>query len=492
MAPRQTDQEYQRRAGMAERLFILTNERRGGLQDRERAGWRSPGRALARSRAARARPPHPRLYLSIKDHLVRLERQSGLPRIVIRASADGEEHAIPFEEEAYSLGMPEGFEFDTETLRFTYSSMTTPSRIFDYDMARASVRCSRKEVPSGHNPEDYVTRRLFAPAPDGEPVPISLIYRKDTPLDGTAPCCSTATAPTASRSRPPSAPPPSASSTAASSTPSRTSAAARTRATAGTPTAGARRSPNTFSDFIAAGRISRRIHVRRPHRGLGRLGRRPAHRRGRQRGAGLFAGLIADVPFVDMLNTMLDDTLPLTPPEWPEWGNPIACADGYRPSRPIRPTTTCGHKPIPASWPRRPRRSACHLLGAGEVGGEAPRNQDGRQPDRVPHQHGGRPRRRLRPFRPAEETARHRLRAEGRWQGWGLGGAARLRQRLSLVFGRLARRAYKQFQAGSGLAGRWRYRTSAGVIGAPNKSAFQGAGSRARLRFAAMEHGWPW
>ncbi len=74
------------------------------------------------------------------------------------------------------------------TLRFTYSSMTTPAETYDYDMAtRTRVLRKRQEIPSGHNPADYVTRRLFAPAPDGETVPVSILYRRDTPLDGSAP-----------------------------------------------------------------------------------------------------------------------------------------------------------------------------------------------------------------------------------------------------------------------------------------------------------------
>ena len=120
---------------------------------------------------------------------MRLEREGSLPRIVIRHLATGEEHAIAFDEEAYSLGMLDGFEFDTTTLRFTYSSMTTPTRVYDYDMAtRERVLRKEDEIPSGHDPADYVTRRVFAPAADGETVPVSLLYRKGTPLDGSAPC----------------------------------------------------------------------------------------------------------------------------------------------------------------------------------------------------------------------------------------------------------------------------------------------------------------
>src|SRR5690606_32088481 len=126
--------------------------------------------------------------IAFKEHLVRLEREDGLPRIVIRRFADGAEHAISFAEEAYSLGISPGYEYDTTALRFTYSSMTTPAQVFDYDMeTRDRVLRKTQEVPSGHNPDDYVTKRLYAPAPDGETVPVSLLYKKDTPVDGSAP-----------------------------------------------------------------------------------------------------------------------------------------------------------------------------------------------------------------------------------------------------------------------------------------------------------------
>ncbi|MFN3623833.1 MAG: S9 family peptidase, partial [Hyphomicrobium sp.] len=123
-----------------------------------------------------------------RNHMVRLERENGLPRIIVRRIADGAEHVIAFPEEAYSLGISPGYEFDTTTLRFVYSSMTTPAETYDYDMeTRARVLRKRQQVPSGHNPADYVTRRLYAPARDGETVPVSILYHKSTPLDGSAP-----------------------------------------------------------------------------------------------------------------------------------------------------------------------------------------------------------------------------------------------------------------------------------------------------------------
>ncbi len=188
VSPRETNHDYQAEHHEG-RLIILTNS--DGAEDYKLvdAPLDAPGRENWRDLV-----PHKqgRLILDfacLKDYLVRLEREDGLPRIVIRRFADGEEHAIAFAEEAYSLGMSEGYEYDTERLRFTYSSMTTPRQVFDYNM-RTRERTLRKtqEVPSGHNPADYVTRRVFAPAWDGETVPVSLLYRKDTPLDGTAPC----------------------------------------------------------------------------------------------------------------------------------------------------------------------------------------------------------------------------------------------------------------------------------------------------------------
>ena len=106
--------------------------------------------------------------MAFKGYLVWLERENGLPRIVIRDRKTGEEHAIAFDEEAYSLGLSGAYEYDTDVIRFTYSSMTTPAQVYDYNMAtRERVLLKTQEVPSGHDPDDYVTRRLMAPSHDG-------------------------------------------------------------------------------------------------------------------------------------------------------------------------------------------------------------------------------------------------------------------------------------------------------------------------------------
>ena len=121
----------------------------------------------------------------LKNWLIRMERENALPRIVVRDMTTGEEHSIAFDEEAYSLGFGEMREYDTDILRFSYSSMTTPSQVYDYNMRdRTRVLRKTQEVPSGHEPSNYVTRRVQAAAHDGELIPVTLLYRKITPLDG--------------------------------------------------------------------------------------------------------------------------------------------------------------------------------------------------------------------------------------------------------------------------------------------------------------------
>ncbi len=332
VAPRETKHEYQTEPH-EDRLIILTNQ--GGAEDYKivEAPLESPGRENWRDLV-----PHKpgRLILQFtcfKDFLVRLEREDGLPRIVISRFSGGEEHAIAFAEEAYSLSMSEGYEYDTETLRFTYSSMTTPRQVFDYNM-RTRERVLRKTqiVPSGHNPADYVTRRVFAPAWDGETVPVSLLYRKDTPLDGSAPCLLYGYGSYGVTI-------PAGFSTNALSLVDRgfVYAIAHIR---GGKDKGYRwykdgkleKKTNTFKDFISAGQYL----AGEKFTSAGRIVAKGGSAGGMLMGAvanmapELFAGVIADVPFVDVLTTMLDDTLPLTPPEWPEWGNPIASAEAYR------------------------------------------------------------------------------------------------------------------------------------------------------------------
>ncbi len=315
------------------RLIILTND--GGAEDFKIV--EAPVEAPGRDNWREIEPHRPgRLILDVavfKDYLVRLERENGLPRIVIRRWADGAEHAIAFDEEAYSLGMSDGYEYDTRTLRFTYSSMTTPRQTYDYDMeTRERTLRKTQEVPSGHDPADYVTRRVFAPAADGETVPVSLVYHKDTPLDGSAPCLLYGYGSYGIAI-------PAGFSTNALSLVDRgfVYAIAHIR---GGKDKGFRwyrqgklaHKMNTFTDFIAAGRYLAASGFTREGRIVGRGGSAGGMLMGAVANMApeLFAGLIADVPFVDVLNTILDGSLPLTPPEWPEWGDPIRDMEAYR------------------------------------------------------------------------------------------------------------------------------------------------------------------
>ena len=271
--------------------------------------------------------------LGFRDFVVRLERKDGLPRIVVRERASGEEHMVAFEEEAYSLGLSGSYEYDTGIIRFTYSSMTTPAQVYDYDMrTRERVLLKTQEVPSGHDPDAYVTRRMMAPSHDGEMVPVSLLYRADTPLDGSAPCLLYGYGSYGISI-------PASFNTNCLSLVDRGFVYAIAHVRGGKDKGYAwyedgkrAKKQNTFHDFIAAARhlVAERFtsHDRVVAQG-GSAG-------GMLMGAvanmapSAFAGIVAEVPFVDVLNTMLDASLPLTPPEWPEWGNPIEREEDYR------------------------------------------------------------------------------------------------------------------------------------------------------------------
>jgi len=314
-----------------ERLVIRTNA--GGAEDFKIAltPLAGPGRENWRDLV-----PHRRgvylLGVTVRaDWLIRLEREEGLPRIVVRQIATGAEHIISFPEEAYSLGTAGGYEFATDAMRFHYSSMTTPNEVWDYDLkTRARTLRKRQEVPSGHDPANYVTRRLFAKSSDGETVPISILHRKEVKADGTAPCLLYGYGAYGYAM-------PAGFSTGCLSLVDRGFVYAIAHIRGGTEKGWhwyqdgkLAKKPNTFQDFIAAGE-----HLR----AQGYAARIVAHggsAGGMLMGAianmrpDLFAGIIAEVPFVDVVNTMLDDSLPLTPPEWQEWGNPITDAQAFR------------------------------------------------------------------------------------------------------------------------------------------------------------------
>lgn len=289
-------------------------------------------------------------HMAFARYLLWLQRKDGLPQIIIRDRATGEEHAIAFAEEAYSLGLQGAAEYDSDVIRFSYSSMTTPSQLYDYDMTtRERVLLKTQEVPSGHNPDDYVTRRVMAPAHDGELVPVSLLYRKDTPLDGSAPCLLYGYGAYGITI-------PAGFSTNNLSLADRGFVYAIAHIRGGKDKGFAwyengkmEFKENTFKDFIAAadhlvaqGFTSYENIIAEGGSAGGMLMGGIANMAPEK-----FAGIIAAVPFVDVLNTMLDDTLPLTPPEWPEWGNPIDSLEEYQWIAAYSPYDNVEAKPYP-------------------------------------------------------------------------------------------------------------------------------------------------
>ena len=283
-------------------------------------------------------------------YLVRLEREDALPRIVIRDIASGDEHAIEFDEEACDLSLVPGYEFATTTLRFAYSSPTTPQRIYDYDMAtRKRVLRKEQEIPSGHDPADYVCHRLFATSHDGARVPVTVLQARTTPLDGTAPLLLYGYGSYGIAI-------PAAFSPNAYSLVDRGFVYAIAHIRGGTDCGYGwyldgklKNKKNTFLDFIAAAEML----IAGNYTAAGAIVGQGRSAGGLLMGAvanmrpDLFCGILAEVPFVDLINTMSDDSLPLTPPEWVEWGDPIHDEAAFNDMVSYCPYTNIADRPYP-------------------------------------------------------------------------------------------------------------------------------------------------
>ncbi|TKT69977.1 S9 family peptidase [Afipia massiliensis] len=338
-------------ADRGDQLFILTNADEAVDFKIVTAPLASPARKNWRDLI----PHRPGTYIIdlelYSGHLVRMERTNALPSIVIRDLATLQEHAIAFDEAAYSLGTLGGYEFDTTQIRFSYSSMTTPSEVFDYDMvSRQRTLRKRQEIPSGHNPADYVTTRIMATSNDGAQVPVSILHRNDLKRDGSAPLLLYGYGSYGS-------------SMPASFSTNRLSlvdrgfvyAIAHIRGGAdkgwGWYLDGKReKKTKTFDDFAAAGQAMIEAKYTSAKRIVGHGGSAGGMLMGAvaNRSGELFAGIVAEVPFVDVLNTMLDESLPLTPPEWPEWGNPIESAADFKTILSYSPYDNVAAKDYPA------------------------------------------------------------------------------------------------------------------------------------------------
>jgi oligopeptidase B len=285
-----------------------------------------------------------------KDYLVRAERSNALPRIVVRHRG-GQEHAVALEEEAFNLELVGGYEYESSNQRYIYESPTTPMQWFDYDMAaRTKVLRKTQEIPSGHDSAAYESRRLFATASDGKRVPITVLMKRGQALDGAAPLFlygygSYGISLDADFS------------VRRFSLVDRGWIYAIAHVRGGSEMGfgwfqdGRRfKKKNTFSDFIAcaeeliAGGYGRAGNIVAEGRSAGGLlmgainNMRPD----------LWAGVIGGVPFMDVINTMSDVTLPLTPPEWPEWGNPLESVEAYDYMASYCPYTNIAARPYPA------------------------------------------------------------------------------------------------------------------------------------------------
>ncbi len=270
-----------------------------------------------------------------KEYLVRSERINGLPRITIvvfQGDLLAEEHYIEFNEEAYELNIIPGYEYDTHLVRFSYTSMTTPTQIFDYEMSTRTRRLKKQqEVPCGHDSNNFIARRLFATSQDKQEVPISLLYKKTTLLDGSAPLLLYAYGSYGSSM-------PASFATNRFSLVNRGFIFAIAHVRGGMEKGYAwykngklDKKTNTFNDYITCANYL----IEQNYTQTGRIVVHGGSAGGMLVGAvlnmkpDLFHAAVADVPFVDVLNTMSDDSLPLTPPEWPEWGNPIDNKSDY-------------------------------------------------------------------------------------------------------------------------------------------------------------------
>ena len=270
---------------------------------------------------------------AFENYLARLERADGLPRLIIRDLRTDQEYRRQLSAEPHDLSMDEGFAYANSKLRLHFSSLRQSEQVFDFDM-KSRQQCLRKtqEVGGGYDADDYISERHFARGADGAEIPISLIYHRATPPNKDRPLWLYGYG------------------AYGITIPARFSSARLSLIDRGWTFAIAHirggsakgrswyqqgkleHKTNSFGDFIAC---AEHLIARGIARG-GFITAQGGSAGGMLMGAianqapDLFRAIIAQVPFVDVLSTMLDDALPLTPPEWLEWGNPISDSAAYR------------------------------------------------------------------------------------------------------------------------------------------------------------------
>ena len=314
------------------RLFVLTND--GGAENFKlmEAPVASPGRESWTEIV----PHRPDVRLeavhAFAGHLARSERSEGLEQIVVHDLDTGAVHTVAMPDPVYSAWVGANLEFDTPTLRFDYTSMVTPVSTYDYDVVdREATLVKRQPVP-GYDPTEFETQRLWATATDGRRIPISIVHRRGIEHDGTAPALLYGYGSYEASMDP-------------SFSSARVSLLQRGVVFAIAHVRGGgelgrhwyeegklERKPNTFTDFIAAAEHLIANGYTSPQH----LAARGGSAGGLLMGAvanlrpDLFRAIVAEVPFVDVVSTILDETLPLTVIEWEEWGNPVTDSEIYR------------------------------------------------------------------------------------------------------------------------------------------------------------------
>lgn len=260
-----------------------------------------------------------------KDHAVLSEWENGLQQIEIIEFKANQRHRIQFPEPVYAAGLSVNHEFDSNVLRYNYQSLVTPSSVFGYNMdTRAATLLKQVEVPGGFEQANYKSERVFATASDGTKIPMSVVYKNGVKLDGSAPMLLYAygsygipMSPTFSAGR----------LALLDRGVIYVIAHIRGGGELGEPWREAGRmmqKMNTFTDFIACAEHL----VKQKYTSSDRLVIQGGSAGGLLMGAvtnmrpDLFKAVVAQVPFVDVLNTMLDASLPLTTSEYIEWGNP--------------------------------------------------------------------------------------------------------------------------------------------------------------------------
>ncbi|OWP62410.1 oligopeptidase B [Hymenobacter amundsenii] len=262
----------------------------------------------------------------LRDYLVLGERHEGLLKLRVRPWHNPtQEHYLPFGEPTYTAAIGINPEFDTTVLRYVYSSLTTPTSTFDYDLAtRHSTLRKEQPVLGGFRKQDYATERLYAPAADGTRIPLSVVYKKGFKLDGSAPLLQYAYGSYGL-------------SMDATFSAARLSLLDRGFVYVICHIRGGQelgrqwyengkklRKKNTFTDFTDCSKYL----ITQQYTAADRLFAMGGSAGGLLMGAiinlhpELYRGVVAAVPFVDVVTTMLDDTIPLTTGEYDEWGNP--------------------------------------------------------------------------------------------------------------------------------------------------------------------------